>query len=155
MLDTTDLAILAALQADAAISNVQLAEHVGASPATTLRRVNRLKADGIIHHTTAILDADALKALIGAGLQVIVEVTLDVQTHEMLTAFETLACHHPSVQQCYRTSPGPDFVLIITAKDMPSYLDITQELFTAQANVRNVKAFFSVKRAKFRTDLPL
>ena len=53
------------------------------------------------------------------------------------------------MQQCYRVASGPDFVLILQLRDMPDYLALTQRLFSADANVRNVKAFFSVKRAKF------
>jgi Lrp/AsnC family transcriptional regulator, leucine-responsive regulatory protein len=52
-------------------------------------------------------------------------------------------------------SPGPDFVLIIQAADMPHYLSLTQRLLTQDANVRNVKAFFSVKRAKFTSTWPI
>jgi DNA-binding Lrp family transcriptional regulator len=59
------------------------------------------------------------------------------------------------VQQCWRVSPGPDFVLVVHTRDMPGYLALSQRLFTADANVRNVKAFFSTKRAKFETKVPL
>ena len=55
-----------------------------------------------------------------------------------------------AVQQCYRVSPGPDFMLVVHVADMPGYLALAQRLFTNDANVRNVKAFFSVKRAKFQ-----
>jgi DNA-binding Lrp family transcriptional regulator len=59
------------------------------------------------------------------------------------------------VQQCYRVSPGPDFVLIVTVRDMPGYQALAQRLFTSDANVRNVKAFFSLHRAKFAPRVPL
>ena len=59
------------------------------------------------------------------------------------------------MQQCWRVSPGPDFMLVIQARDMPDYLAITQRLLTQNANVRNVKTFFSLKRAKFTTTVPL
>ena len=54
-------------------------------------------------------------------------------------------------------SPGPDFVLVVHCHDMPDYLALAQRLFTSDANVRNIKAFFSLKRAKFdpRLALPL
>ena len=55
----------------------------------------------------------------------------------------------PAVQQCYRVSPGPDFVLVVHVADMPAYLALAQRLFTSDANVRNVKSFFSIHRAKF------
>ena len=59
------------------------------------------------------------------------------------------------MQQCYRVSPGPDFVLIVAARDMPGYMALAQRLFSADANVRNVKAFFSLKRAKFEPRVQL
>jgi Lrp/AsnC family transcriptional regulator, leucine-responsive regulatory protein len=59
------------------------------------------------------------------------------------------------VQQCYRVSPGPDFMLVVHCVDMPAYLALAQQLFTSDANVRNIKAFFSLKRAKFDPRLPL
>ncbi|MDO8280561.1 MAG: Lrp/AsnC ligand binding domain-containing protein, partial [Burkholderiaceae bacterium] len=60
-----------------------------------------------------------------------------------------------AVQQCYRVSPGPDFVLIVHARDMPAYLALAQRLFTSDANVRNVKSYFCVKRSKFDPALAL
>jgi Lrp/AsnC family transcriptional regulator, leucine-responsive regulatory protein len=60
-----------------------------------------------------------------------------------------------NVQQCYRVSPGPDFVLVVHTRDMPDYLALAQRLFTSDANVRNVKAFFSVRRAKFDPRIPI
>jgi hypothetical protein len=52
-------------------------------------------------------------------------------------------------------SPGPDFVLVVHTTDMPAYHALAMRLFTVDANVRNVKAFFSVKRSKFGAELPL
>ena len=60
-----------------------------------------------------------------------------------------------AVQQCYRVSPGPDFCLVVHVAQMPDYLALAQRLFTADANVRNVKTFFSVKRSKFGARVPL
>ncbi|NBU88175.1 MAG: Lrp/AsnC family transcriptional regulator, partial [Betaproteobacteria bacterium] len=70
-------------------------------------------------------------------------------------AFEDLAVTDPAVQQCYRVSPGPDFVLVVWAADMARYQAVAERLFTQHANVRNVRAFFSVKRAKFEPAVPL
>jgi len=86
---------------------------------------------------------------IGHGLTAIVEITLDRQDTGALEMFEARVADDFSVQQCYRVSPGPDFCLVVHAKDMPDYQALTQRLFTSDANVRNVKAFFSVKRSKF------
>ena len=77
------------------------------------------------------------------------EITLDRQGAEHLDAFEAHAVAEAAVQQCWRVSPGPDFVLVLWVADMPAYQALVQRLFTQDANVRNVKAFFGVKRAKF------
>jgi Lrp/AsnC family leucine-responsive transcriptional regulator len=96
-----------------------------------------------------------MAATLGHGLTALTEITLDRQGAEELAAFENRAVLDDAVQQCYRVSPGPDFVLVVHVADMPAYLALAQRLFTSDANVRNVKAFFSVKRAKFEPKLPL
>jgi DNA-binding Lrp family transcriptional regulator len=150
-LDPVDLRLLAALQQDSARTNQALAEIAMVSPATALRRVKALTEAGLIERQVAVLSPDRL----GAGLQAIVELTLDRQGADWLDAFEAHALPFAEVQQCYRVSPGPDFVLVLQVADMAAYADVSQRLFTSQANVRNVKAFFSVKRAKFTTALAL
>ncbi len=154
-LDAVDAALLAQLQTDASLSNVALAERLHLSPATCLRRVKRLHDWGLIERQVAILNMDALAQELGHGLTAVVEVSLDQQHQEALAAFEAQAVADTAVQQCYRVSPGPDFVLIVTVRDMPAYQALSHRLFTTHANVRNVKAFFSIKRSKFSSQLPL
>ena len=60
-----------------------------------------------------------------------------------------------AVLQCHRVSPGPDFILTLQVADMPSWSALVDRLFTQDANVRNVKSFFSVRRAKFETRIAL
>ena len=154
-LDATDLRLLDELQRDAARSNQDLAAAVHVSPATCLRRVKRLHEAGLVAHQMAVLSEDAVAAVLGHGLSAVVEVTLERQGDEHARAFEARVVADDAVQQCYRVSPGPDFVLIVRVPDMPAYAALAQRLFTADANVRNVKAFFSLHRAKFRPQLPL
>lgn len=154
-IDATDLRLLDALQRDASQSNLALAESVHVSPPTCLRRVKRLVDAGLVERQVAILSADKLAPLIGHGLTAVVEITLDRQDAEQLAAFEARVVDDDAVQQCYRVSPGPDFCLVVHARDMPGYLALAERLFTSDANVRNVKAFFSLKRAKFQPLLPL
>jgi Lrp/AsnC family transcriptional regulator, leucine-responsive regulatory protein len=154
-LDAIDLALLDQLQHDASLSNLDLAQRVHVSPPTCLRRVKRLRDAGLIERQVAILSQERLAPLLGHGLQAIVEITLDRQGQEEQQAFEERVASDDAVQQCYRVSPGPDFILVVVAPDMPGYLALAQRLFTSDANVRNVKAFFSVKRAKFEPRIPL
>ena len=155
VLDAIDLKLLAFLQADASLSNVALAEKLHISAPTCLRRTKRLQQEGWIEKQVAILSADKLGRLMGHGLTALIEVSLDKQGEEWLQAFETRAVKEQAVQQCWRVSPGPDFMLVVQTTNMPAYLALTQRLLTQDANVRIVKTFFSVKRAKFGTELTL
>lgn len=140
--DALDRRLLDLLQADASRSNQELAQAASVSPATSLRRVRRLVEGGVIERRVALLSATL-------GLTAIAEVTLDRQGAEHVQAFEARAIAEEAVQQCYRVSPGPDLVLVVWVADMPAYHALVQRLFTQDANVRNVKAFFGTHRAKF------
>lgn len=153
-IDAIDLRLLDALQHDASRTNQALAAQLHLSPPTCLRRVQRLRQAGLVEREVALLSADRLGPLLSL-LSAVVEVSLDRQDSEALDAFEARAVADDAVQQCYRVSPGPDFVLIVVVADMPAYHALAQRLFTSDANVRNVKAFFSVRRAKFEPRLPL
>jgi len=155
VLDATDLQLLAQLQSDAALSNQAMAERLHISPPTCLRRVKRLHEAGLIEREIAILSVDKLASVVGHGLCAIVEITLDRQDNAALEAFEQRVAAQDAVQQCYRVSPGPDFCLVVHSANMPEYLALVQQLFTVDANVRNVKTFFSIKRSKFGARLPL
>ena len=151
VLDSTDLHLLDLLQRDASLSNQALAAEVRTSPATCLRRVKRMVDARVIERRVALLSPEQF----GAGLTAVAEVTLDRQGAEHLAAFEARAVAEVAVQQCYRVSPGPDFILVLQVPDMAAYDTLVQRLFTQDANVRNVKAFFSVKRAKFEAAIAL
>ena len=147
--DEIDIKLLEVLQDDASLNNQALAARVHISPPTCLRRIKRLWDAGLIEREIAILNPDKLANALGHGLTALVEITLDQQGAEWHEAFEARVAQDSAVQQCYRVSPGPDFVLVVHVVSMPGYLALSQRLFTSDANVRNVKAFFSTKRVKF------
>jgi Lrp/AsnC family leucine-responsive transcriptional regulator len=150
-LDSIDRRLLDLLQTDSAQTNQALAARANISPATCLRRVRRLVESGVIERQIAIVSPAAL----GAGLTAILEVTLDIQSAEALAAFESQITSEACVQQCYRVATGPDFVLVVYVPDMAAYHDFVHRALTAAAHVRNVRAFFVVKRSKFEPRLPL
>lgn len=154
-LDDIDMRLLDLLQRDASRCNNALAELAKVSPPTSLRRIKRMRELGVIERDIALLNPERLATVLGHGLTALVEISLDQQSAEALERFESRMVADDAVQQCYRVSPGPDFILVLHCADMPAYLALTQRLFTTDANVRNVKAFFSVKRAKFAPSLPL
>jgi Lrp/AsnC family leucine-responsive transcriptional regulator len=150
-LDDLDRRILNALQSHAGQTNNELAAAVHASPPTCLRRVKRLIDAGVIEKQVAIVAPEK----VGLPLTAIVEISLDHQAAEKMAEFETLAAHEAAVMQCYRVSPGPDFVLIVQVADMAAYHALAHRLFASHANVRNVKAYFSIHRSKFETRIAL
>jgi Lrp/AsnC family leucine-responsive transcriptional regulator len=149
-LDTTDRRLLALLQADCSLTNDELARRAHVSPATSLRRVRRLVQSGVIERRVAIVDPRA-----AGGVTAIVEVTLEQQTAELLEQFERHLAAAAEVQQCYRVASGPDFVLVVLVPDVAAYHAFAHRVLTAQANVRNVRSFFAVKRSKFEPAVPL
>lgn len=147
LLDELDRRILTILQENASLTNIELAAAVHASAPTCLRRVKRLIDSGVIARQVALVAPHK----VGPALTAIVEITLDHQGAEKLTEFEALVAQEAAVLQCYRVSPGPDFVLVVQVADMPAYHALAHRLFAAHANVRNVRSFFSIHRSKFET----
>jgi Lrp/AsnC family transcriptional regulator, leucine-responsive regulatory protein len=146
-LDDLDRRILNVLQVDSSHTNAELAELVHVSPPTCLRRVKQMTETGVIERQVAIVNP----AKVNGGITAIVEVSLDVQAAERMDEFEKLVAGETAVLQCYRVSPGPDFVLVLQVKDMAAYHALAHRLFATHANVRNVKAYFSTFRSKFET----
>ena len=146
-IDALDRRILLELERDGSLSNIDLATRVHASPATCLRRVARLKLDGVIQSIVALLDP----ALVGTPLTALIEVTLDRQDAQSLDLFEQAAAEDGAVRQCYRITGGVDFALMIYVADMDEYHRFAHRLLASQANVRNVRTLFSTYCAKFDT----
>ncbi len=119
------------------------------SPPTCLRRVRRLHALGLIERQVAIVRPKRWRPWWGMGLQALVEVTLERQHAEALDEFEALAVAEDGVQQCWRVSPGPDFVLVVACSDMPAYWPCRNAYSPPTAMCAMCKTFFATKRAKF------
>jgi len=150
-IDELDRRILAKMQEDCSLNNLELAASVHASAPTTLRRVRKLREAGYIEKQVAILAPEKLDA----SLTAIVEITLENQAAEVLQAFETAMLAESAVLQCYRVSSGADFIVVVQVRDMNAYHALVHRAFTASARVRNVRTFFSTHRAKFETRIVL
>jgi DNA-binding Lrp family transcriptional regulator len=150
-IDDLDRKILAELQYDAALTHQSLARKVGASTPTVQRRVKRLKDRQVIDRMVSILDPKH----VGQPLIAIVEISLSSQSAEALDRFEAMVCALAEVQQCYQVSTGPDFILILAVTDMDHYQAFANTHFRATHDVRNVRTFFSIKRSKFGTVIPI
>lgn len=148
-LDRTDKAILRALQKDASISDVALAKRVSLSPAACLRRVERLKASGVIRGMVALLDPQAL----GAGTVVLIGVVLDRSTPESFAAFEKAAQTISGCMECHLVTGEFDYFLLIRTRDSESFTRLHAEQLLYLPGVRQVRSFMGLKEVVSRTEV--
>jgi DNA-binding Lrp family transcriptional regulator len=150
-LDRTDKAILKALQRDASISNVALAARVHLSPPACLRRVERLKRDGLIRATVALLDAQALDA----GMLVMIGVVLDRSTPESFAAFEKAAVKISGCMECHVVTGEFDYMLLVRTRDNDSFNRLHAEQLLYLPGVRQIRSFMVLKQVLSTTQIPL
>jgi Lrp/AsnC family transcriptional regulator, leucine-responsive regulatory protein len=150
-LDDIDLKILEHLQQNARISNVDLAERVGLSPAPCLRRVRALEQAGVIRRYLALVDQAALNI----GVTVFVQVTLDLQVEGRLEIFENAIMKRPEVLECYLMTGDADYLLRVVVPDVPAYERFLRDTLTRIESAAGIKSSFALKQVKYFTGLPL
>lgn len=150
-LDAIDRKILALLQEDARLANVELADKVGLSPSPCLRRVRDLEAAGIIRRYVTLLDP----AAIGLPVSVFVNVTLERQVEQALERFEAVILKRPEVMECYLMTGDADYLLRVVIADLSSYERFLIEHLTRVPGVASIKSSFALKQVKYRTALPV
>ena len=149
-LDDIDRQILAELQADGRMTNVELARRVGISAPPCLRRVRTLEEQGYIRGYHAEVDAREL----GFEVQVFAMVRLVSQSERDLSAFEDRARSWSLVRECHMLNGEIDFILKCVAPDLPTFQRfLTQEL-TAADNVSSVKTSLVIRGAKDEPGVP-
>ena len=149
--DETDLKILAALQQDARITNVALAEAVHLSPAPCLRRVRDLEQRGVIRRYTTLLDPEKL----GWEVSVFIEVRLERQVVSDLKIFEAQIDSYPEVMECYLMTGSSDYLLRVVAKDLKSLQTFITDKLAGIPNVANLRSSIALKQVKYKTALPI
>uniref|UniRef100_UPI0040486F42 Lrp/AsnC family transcriptional regulator n=1 Tax=Yoonia sp. TaxID=2212373 RepID=UPI0040486F42 len=149
-LDEIDRMILAELQADGRMTNVELAKRVGISAPPCLRRVRTLEEQGFIRGYHADVDAREL----GFEVQVFAMVGLVSQAEADLCAFETLCQGWPLVRECHMLNGEVDFVLKCVAPDLRSFQRFLTEDLTSAANVASVKTSLVIRGAKDEPGVP-
>ena len=150
-LDAIDRRILDVLQQDNQITNLALAERVGLSPPPCLRRVRRLREEGVIARDVSLVDP----AKVGQGLIAFVGVELERQREDALSSFETRIAAEPEVQQCYFVSGDNDYLLVVTCRDMGAYNDFCRRVLSREHNIRRFRTSFNLDRIKYETRIPL
>lgn len=149
-LDAVDRKILAELQADGRMTNVELATRVGISAPPCLRRVRALEEAGYIRGYHADVDARGL----GFEVQVFAMVGLHSQAEADLRAFENLCRSWPFVRECHMLNGEIDFILKCVAPDLSSFQTFLTESLTSAANVASVKTSLVIRCAKDAPGVP-
>lgn len=150
-LDRTDRAILKALQKDASISNVALAKKVNLSAPACLRRVDRLKAAGLIKGVVALLNPAALDA----GTLVMIGVVLDRSTPDSFRDFEKAAQKVSGCLECHVVTGEFDYFMLLRTKDNESYNRLHGEQLLYLPGVRQIRTFMVLKQVLSTTQLPI
>ena len=149
-LDAIDRMILAELQADGRMTNVELAGRVGISAPPCLRRVRALEEQGFIKGYHASVDARAL----GFEVQVFAMVGLHSQAEADLSAFEERCRNWPLVRECHMLNGEVDFILKCVAPDLSTFQSFLTEELTAADNVASVKTSLVIRGAKDQPGIP-
>ena len=150
-LDASDRRLLSVLQRNNALTNLELAQATGLSPPTCMRRVRRLRDEGIIVADVSIVDPFKL----GRKIIVFVEITLERQQEAMQAAFEQKMRAESEIMQCYMISGDSDFLVVVQVADMNAFHELIRRVFTGHANVRNFRSVFALSRSKFQTSISL
>jgi Lrp/AsnC family leucine-responsive transcriptional regulator len=150
-LDRIDCRIIGELQADARLSNVELADRVGLSPSPCLRRVKRLEREGYIEGYRAALRRDR----IGLGLCVFVSVKLEAHANERAVGFEQAVGAMPEVVACHLVSGDADYFLEVVVPDLEHYQRFLVGKLLALPIVKEVRSSFAIQAVKAGALLPL
>jgi DNA-binding Lrp family transcriptional regulator len=150
-LDTVDLRILAELQQDGSLTNVELARRVHLSPSPCLMRVKALETNGVIQRYVALADPKAL----GLGVNVFISISLKEQTRESLAEFERRIAEHDQVMECYLMTGDSDYLIRVAVRDIGELERFILEQLTPIPGIEKIRSSFALKQVRYKTALPL
>ncbi len=150
-LTRADYRLLNALQNDASIGQIDLAERSGLSRTSVWRRIRELEASGLIQKRVALLNPRAL----GLQIHVLLSVTMVEHSDNTRMKFETHVENLPEVMECFSVSGDRDYVLQIVSPDMESFNDFLNTKILHHPSVHSASSSFALRRVKYTTALPL
>ena len=150
-MDAFDHKLLALVQDNCRLTIEQLSQAIGLSPAASHRRLNRLRASGVIEAEVALVAPAAVRR----NVTIVVQVTLEREHTELFESFKADMRAAPEVQQCYYVAGGTDFIIVLTAKDMQDYNAFTRRHFHGNPNIQRFQTNVVMDRVKFTTALPV
>lgn len=150
-IDRLDRKILAVLQTNNRIANVDLAEEVGLSPPACLKRVKRLREGKVIVGDVSIINP----ALAGNKMTLIVSIEMERDRGDIYSIFRQSIEKAPEVTQCYQITGGYDFMLIVSVPDIQAYERFIERVLHQDRNIRKFHTSVSTKTVKFSTQVNL
>lgn len=150
-LDALDRRILRVVQRDGGISQADLAEQVGSSPASCWRRLKALEEDGVLGATVRLVH----RAKVGRGIDVICQVRMKSHASEARGSFEAFARDHEKVMECYSMSGEWDYLIRVIAGDVGEYEEFLMRELLAHPSVASSASHFSLKCVKSTTEVPV
>ncbi|WP_456316914.1 Lrp/AsnC ligand binding domain-containing protein [Teichococcus globiformis] len=150
-LDKTDRTILAVLQREGRITNLELSERIGLSPTATSERMRRLLKDRLVTGFGARLDPQ----LLGFGLLVFVEVLLDKTTPDVFDRFAAAVIRAPEVLECHMVAGGFDYLVKTRVRDMAAYRSFLGDVLLGLPGVRETRTYAVMEEVKSDGPLPL
>lgn len=150
-LDPIDRRILAQLQADATLSNAELAERVGSSAASCWRRVRSLEAAGVLGPAVRLLDPHA----IGRSVNVLCNVRMRSHARDMRSAFEAFVADRAEILECYSMSGDWDYLLRVVVSGVADYEQFLMRVLLEHPAVGGASSHFALSQTKYTTALPI
>ncbi|WP_111638722.1 Lrp/AsnC family transcriptional regulator [Marinomonas shanghaiensis] len=150
-LDKIDRKILAILQNNNRIANVELAEEVGLSPPACHKRVKRLRDDNIIVGDVSLVNPE----LSGNKLTLLVSVEMERDRKDVYDAFKRVISKAPEVRHCYQITGNYDFMMVVTVPDIQAYESFVDRVLHTEANIRKFQTSVSLRTVKSSTEIPL
>lgn len=150
-LDAVDLRILAELQQDGSLTNVELARRVHLSPSPCLMRVKTLETSGVIERYVALANPKAL----GLGVNVFISISLKEQTKDSLAEFERRIAEHEQVMECYLMTGDSDYLIRVAVRDIGELERFILEQLTPIPGIEKIRSSFALKQVRYKTALPL
>lgn len=150
-MDDFDRKILRILQSDGRVTNQQLAEHVGLSPAASWRRVKALEESGVIRGYSARLDPQ----LVNLGMCVLLNVSLTRHAKDVTQDFINAVKDRPEVLQCWALTGDYDFTLRVVSPDMAAFDRFLEDFIFTLPGVSQVKSNIALRQIKDDTALPI
>ena len=150
-LDAIDRRILVLLQANARLTNAELAGQVGISPSPCWRRVRALEEAGVIARYVTLLSPEVA----GLPVSVFVSVSLEKQIEPALEVFQRAVRARPEVMECYLMTGDSDYLLRVVVSDLAAYERFLMDHLTRIPGVASIRSSFALKQVKYSTALPL